>query len=347
MAGAYDSYPTHAPLPRPSRFSMRIVFLTGIWPPDVGGPATHGPEFARFLVENGHQVTVITMGDGEPDVRPCEVIVVPRAQRFPVRYGRVAFFAAQRARGADVLYATATYAAASVASSISRTPLVAKLVSDPAYERARRYGFFDGTLEQFQQPASRRVEALKRGRTRALRRARSLVVPSAYLAEIAGGWGLDRSRLTVPAARLVVIGDGPDRERLEVAARDSGAGDRIELRGALPRLDALAVVAGSTAALLTSDWENFPHSAVEALAVGVPVVSTAVGGVPEIVRDGENGLLVQAGDVDGVAGAMGRLLREEGLRSRLSAGAKPSVARLSVEETYGRLTEILERAARD
>jgi glycosyltransferase involved in cell wall biosynthesis len=151
----------------------------------------------------------------------------------------------------------------------------------------------------------------------------------------------------VPAARLVVIGDGPDRERLEVAARDSGAGDRIELRGALPRLDALAVVAGSTAALLTSDWENFPHSAVEALAVGVPVVSTAVGGVPEIVRDGENGLLVQAGDVDGVAGAMGRLLREEGLRSRLSAGAKPSVARLSVEETYGRLTEILERAARD
>lgn len=390
MAGAYDSYPTHAPLPRPSRFSMRIVFLTGIWPPDVGGPATHGPEFARFLVENGHQVTVITMGDGEPDVRPCEVIVVPRAQRFPVRYGRVAFFAAQRARGADVLYATATYAAASVASSISRTPLVAKLVSDPAYERARRYGFFDGTLEQFQQPASRRVEALKRGRTRALRRALSLVVPSAYLAEIAGGWGLDRSRLTVlpnpapvvaevasapqpsgtftfvgrltrqkalevafaavarvPAARLVVIGDGPDRERLEAAARDSGAGDRIELRGALPRLDALAVVAGSTAALLTSDWENFPHSAVEALAVGVPVVSTAVGGVPEIVRDGENGLLVQAGDVDGVAGAMGRLLREEGLRSRLSAGAKPSVARLSVEETYGRLTEILERAARD
>ena len=47
---------------------MRIVFLTGIWPPDVGGPATHGPEFSRFLVERGHDVTVITMGDGEPEV---------------------------------------------------------------------------------------------------------------------------------------------------------------------------------------------------------------------------------------------------------------------------------------
>ena len=41
---------------------MRVVFLTGIWPPDVGGPATHGPEFARFLVERGHEVTVVTMG---------------------------------------------------------------------------------------------------------------------------------------------------------------------------------------------------------------------------------------------------------------------------------------------
>jgi glycosyltransferase involved in cell wall biosynthesis len=368
---------------------MRIVFLTGIWPPDVGGPATHGPEFARFLVERGHEVTVVTMGDREPDVRPCEVVVVSRAQRFPVRYGRVAAIATRRARRADILYATATYAAASLASPVSRTPLVAKLVSDPAYERARRYGLFDGTLEQFQQPASTRVEALKRLRTHALRRASALVVPSAYLAEIAGGWGLDRTRLTVlpnpapavpelppslqpsgtftfvgrltrqkaldvafaavaqvPNARLVVIGDGPDRDRLEAAARDAGAGDRVEFRGALPRLDALAVVAGSTAALLTSEWENFPHSAVEALAVGVPVVSTAVGGVPEIVRDGENGLLIPVGDVDAVAAAMTRVLSDDGLRARLSRGARPSVAGLSVEETYGRLTEILAEARR-
>ena len=46
---------------------MRIVFLTGIWPPDVGGPATHGPEFSKFLVDRGHEVVVVTMGQGEPD----------------------------------------------------------------------------------------------------------------------------------------------------------------------------------------------------------------------------------------------------------------------------------------
>jgi glycosyltransferase involved in cell wall biosynthesis len=367
---------------------MRIVFLTGIWPPDVGGPATHGPELSRFLLERGHEVTVITMGDGEPAVRPCEVVVVSRAQRFPVRYGRVATLAARRARSADVVYATATYAAASFASSVTRTPLVAKLVSDPAYERARRYGLFDGTLEEFQHPCSRRVEALKRARTQALRRARAIVVPSAYLAAIAGRWGLQASRLSVlpnpvpeidvtraplepgtfvfvgrltrqkalevaidavgqvPPARLIVIGDGPDRERLEALAGASGAAGRIEFRGSLPRPDALAVVAGAEAALLTSAWENFPHSAVEALAVGVPVVSTAVGGVPEIVRDEVNGLLVKVGDADAAAGAMLRILREDGLRQRLAGAARPSVANLSVERVYGRLSSVLEAAAR-
>ena len=62
---------------------MRIVFLTGIWPPDVGGPATHGPEFARFLVERGHDVTVITMGDGEPEVRPIHTTTENPSQADP------------------------------------------------------------------------------------------------------------------------------------------------------------------------------------------------------------------------------------------------------------------------
>jgi glycosyltransferase involved in cell wall biosynthesis len=366
---------------------MRIVFLTGIWPPDVGGPATHGPEFSQFLVDRGHGVVVVTMGDGEPAVRPCEVVVVSRASSFPVRYGRTALAAARRARTADLVYATATYAAASFASSVSRTPLVAKLVSDPAYERARRYGLFDGTLEEFQEPGSVQLETLKRARSQALRRAGAIVVPSAYLAAITKTWGLDRSRVSVlpnpapdvdvaperlepgtfvfvgrltrakalevaiaaigqvPATRLILIGDGPDRRWLEQLAHDSDASDRIVFRGSLPRRDALAVVAGSEAAVLTSAWENFPHSAVEALAVGVPVVATAVGGVPEIVQDGVNGLLVPVGDIDAVAGAMSRIMLEPGLRDRLAAASRPSVAELSVARVYGQLETVLDRVA--
>ena len=363
---------------------MRIAFLTGIWPPDVGGPATHGPDFAAFLTGRGHTVRVVTMGDGEPAVRPCEVDVVSRRLPFPLRYGAVAVRGARAARGADVLYASATYAAAAVASRIARRPLVAKLVSDPAYERAQRYRLFAGSLEEFASARSRPVRALKALRTASLRRAGTIVVPSAYLAEIAVSWGLDRARIhvltnpappprdveperlppgtfvfvgrltrqkalpvaleavaSVPNARLVLVGDGPERAELERTA-----GERVEFRGAVPRDEALRTVAGAEAALLSSAWENLPHSAVEALSVGVPVVSTAVGGVPEVVRDGENGLLVPPNRPDALAAALRRVLEEPGLRDRLAAAARPSVEALSSDAIYGRLEVLLAEAAR-
>src|SRR5262249_28548490 len=179
------------------RFAMRILMLSGIWPPDVGGPATHGPDFARFLVARGHEVRVVTMADGEVTDRPCAVDTVSRGRPFVVRYPEVALRGARLGRRSDVVYATATYAAAAFASVGARRPLVVKLVSDPAYERAVRYGVFRGTLEAFQAASGGKVGALKAARTRALRRARAVVVPSAYLAEIARGWGLDVSRISV------------------------------------------------------------------------------------------------------------------------------------------------------
>jgi glycosyltransferase involved in cell wall biosynthesis len=228
------------------------------------------------------------------------------------------------------------------------------------------------------------MHVLKALRTAALRTARTIIVPSAYLADIAAGWGLRRDRLhvltnpappprdvppemlapgtfvfvgrltrqkalgtaieaiaRVPEARLVLIGDGPERAALERVA-----GHQVEFRGSLSRDDALQTVAGAEAALLSSDWENLPHSAVESLSVGVPVVSTAVGGVPEVVRDGENGLLVPPGRPDALAEAIRRILEEPGLRERLAAGAKPSVAAISSDLIYGRLEALLSEAAR-
>src|SRR5215831_16135994 len=106
---------------------MRVLFLTGIWPPDVGGPATHGPDFARFLRDRGHSVEVVTMADGEPTERPVPVHTVSRGRSFPIRYSNVAWTGLKRARKADVVYATATYAAAAAAAGGAGKPLVVKL----------------------------------------------------------------------------------------------------------------------------------------------------------------------------------------------------------------------------
>ena len=92
--------------------------------------------------------------------------------------------------------------------------------------------------------------------------------------------------------------------------------------------------------------ENFPHTVVEALAVGTPVIATRVGGVPELVRDEENGLLVAAGDTEAVADAISRLVRDAGLRDRLASEATRSVEPLQSEVLYARLEAILAEAAR-
>jgi len=365
---------------------MKIVLMTGIWPPDVGGPATHGPELARFLVGRGHSVHVVTMADREPTERPCPVETVSRELPFPARYPLVAARGARAARLADVLYASATYAAAAAASVAARRPLVVKLVSDPAYERAVRWGLFAGELEEFQGAPGPAIFVLKRLRTLALRRAGTVVVPSEYLAAIARRWGLDRSRIvTVPnpapaaalpdpaephartfvfagrltrqkalgtaiaavglveGARLVLIGDGPERPKVERLA--AGLPGRVELRGALPRAEVLRELSHATAAVISSDWENLPHAAVEALALGVPVVATAVGGVPEVVHDDVNGLLVPPGDPVALAEALRRVADDRGLRDRLAAAAAPSVADLTPDRVYGRIEELLREAA--
>ena len=99
----------------------------------------------------------------------------------------------------------------------------------------------------------------------------------------------------VEGVTLLVAGDGPDLPEVRREATARGLDGRVRFLGPLDRAGVLTLFRAADASILTSTWENFPHTAVEALAVGTPVVATAVGGVPEIVRDGENGLLVAAG----------------------------------------------------
>jgi glycosyltransferase involved in cell wall biosynthesis len=120
----------------------------------------------------------------------------------------------------------------------------------------------------------------------------------------------------------------------------------VRFVGALPRERVLELFAAADASVLSSSWENFPHSLVEALAVGAPVIATRVGGVPEIVEDGVNGLLVPAGDAAALAAAIRRFFSDDALRARLRAAAAPSVDRYGRELLYGELEQILAGAAR-
>jgi glycosyltransferase involved in cell wall biosynthesis len=151
----------------------------------------------------------------------------------------------------------------------------------------------------------------------------------------------------VPGARLIMIGDGPERQRLGAAVAAAGLSDRIALTGTLPRSEVMRWLHAADAALLSSAWENFPHAAVEALAVGTPVVATAVGGVPEVIESGVNGMLAPAGDAGALAQAMRAVTTDAALSARLRAGAAETAGRFGVERIYAAIERELVAAVGD
>jgi glycosyltransferase involved in cell wall biosynthesis len=122
---------------------------------------------------------------------------------------------------------------------------------------------------------------------------------------------------------FVVVGDGERRAELEAAASRVGLADRMRFLGWRRDLD--AIYADLDVVVLTSANEGSPVSLIEAMAAARPVVATAVGGVPDLVLDGEHGLLVPPGDSSATAEAIVSLLRDGGRRRAMGAAGRRRV----------------------
>jgi glycosyltransferase involved in cell wall biosynthesis len=123
----------------------------------------------------------------------------------------------------------------------------------------------------------------------------------------------------VPGARLLLIGDGPERERLAALATRLGVSGRITVTGTTSDVGAYLAAADVFAA--PSRNEGMGRALVEAMALGLPVVGAAVGGIPAVVTDGVCGRLVPADDVEALAEALTELARDAALRAKLGTGA--------------------------
>jgi len=117
---------------------------------------------------------------------------------------------------------------------------------------------------------------------------------------------------------MSIAGIGPEQERLRQAAIDCGVADAVTFVGRLGRDAIAALYKSADIALNPSRVDNMPNSILEALASGVPVVSTHVGGVPYMVDHGRTALLVPPQDPQAMADAMARLLRDRDLAYRIA-----------------------------
>ncbi len=132
----------------------------------------------------------------------------------------------------------------------------------------------------------------------------------------------------VPDARLVVAGGGPDRKALELAAARAGISARVRFLGF--RAGAAKLAACFDVFVLASRWEGLPNVLLEAMAAGCPAVATAVGGVPELIKNGRTGILVPPDDAAALAKAVTGLLQDEE-----SAAQMGQEARRWVVERFG------------
>jgi len=364
---------------------LRAVIVSGIYPPDIGGPATHARDLAIALRRRGHAVTVLTLGCGP---REAGVVRVPRSWPWPMRLMVVFLWLLVRRRRYDVVYATGLEVPAVWGCRVAGRPVVVKVVGDPAWERGRRLGVVSSDFEAYQRvpPRNARDTLHRFVRDRTLVAATAIVTPSNYLREVVRRWvrherevaviqnGVERisnpsrehrpegsirllsvGRLVshknvatviravarVPGAVLHVVGEGPELTALRSTATKEHVTDRVSFLGVRTRTEVFAELAWCDVFVSASGYEGLPHTVLEALVAGVPVVSSDAGGTGEAVRHEVNGLIVDPPTVEGVASAVSRLQSDADLLDRLRIGAGFAGDEWSLDRTVDRVETLL------
>jgi glycosyltransferase involved in cell wall biosynthesis len=151
-------------------------------------------------------------------------------------------------------------------------------------------------------------------------------------------------RRSVPSARLVIIGDGPDRKRLERVTRAMGLGDAVEFAGRMSGEQMVRALNRCRVFLNASPKEGWGLTVVEANACGVPVVGSNRPGLRDSIQDGVTGFLAPYGDVDAFAQRTVELLRDTKLHARMSSAGEAWARSLTWEKTADEMEQVFFRA---
>lgn len=359
--------------------------ITGIFPPDIGGPATYVSRLATSLHQQGYKVCVVTLGD-DPQRFLFPVQRVSRYLPLPLRLLSLFFTLLRYGRSYRVWYINGLELPAVLAGKLLRKRLVMKIVGDYAWERAMNRGLTTDSLDEFQQNKQEwQVELHKTLRAWLARQVERVITPGRYLKTLVHGWGVpehhiqviynaiepcsenlpskaeirkqlgvapeDRLLVTIgrlvpwkgiaqliellprlaPSVKLLVIGEGPEKNSLTELTRNLKISHRVTFLGKVSRNQGFAYMHASDVFVLNTAYEGFSHVLLEAMMVGVPVITTSVCGNPELVATEKNGILVQHGNIAELQEQLERVLDDSELRKRLIDGGKHTIQRFSWE----------------
>src|SRR6185437_15672344 len=290
---------------------MKILLATPLYPPDSGGPSTYAKMLVDELPRRGIEVTLVKFGD---------VKHLPPGVRHVVYF----FKCISNARDVDAVYALDPVSVgmpAALAAMLMSKKFLLRVPGDYAWEQGRqRFGVTE-ELDEFQtKKYNPGVERLRRIQKFVARHAVKIVVPSQYMQRVVSGWVADAKKVEViySSVQLPVEYELPPAlpqgktkkfevvtiarrvpwkgiEGLErVVARQEGW--HFTLLADLSHKEAMGLVKMADVFALNSTYEGLSHALIEAMALGTPIVATNVGGNPELITSGQNGLLIPPKD---------------------------------------------------
>lgn len=329
---------------------MRVLIATGLYPPESGGPATYTKLLEERLPARGIEVSVLPFR---------AVRHLPKG----IRHAAYVWKCLMLARQADVIFAQDTVSVglpAALAARILGKKFVVRVPGDYAWEQASgRWGVKD-SLDEFQPKRyGWRVGVLRAVQRFVVRSARSVVVPSEYMRRIVSGWGVapvliyNGIALPVPVELpksrpngflVVTVGRNVPWKGFKALAGvvEQEPGWHLFVADGLPRAQALGWVKAADAFVLNSTYEGLSHVLLEAMSLGTPIVATAVGGNPELITDGIEGLLIPPKNDEALHNALKNIEQNKEASHARAESARTKVARFSIDVTLGKLIDLLQ-----
>lgn len=382
----------------------KVLILTGVFPPDIGGPAAQIDALSRELIRNNYMVRVLTYGESNEQY-PYSVKRI--SKKIPLRSLVYLISGLIFSFRADIVYSWDLYSAgltSLIIKKLLRKKVINRFVGDSAWEKAasqRLIGQDDVSVFQ-DKKYSRKIERWKERRKKILINSDKVIVVSNFLKEVALKIGVSEEKIKViynsvdiiavnlddkedlkkkfdlegiillTSARLtpwkgvdmlieimpdliktrreiklVIVGDGPELERLKGLAK--GFKDCIIFKGKLPRTELLEYMRLADIFLLNTNYEGLSHTILEAMKIGLPVITTKVGGNPETVIDEETGLLVNYKDKKEWLKAINLLLDNPNLAQELASRAQKSLEKFNwnnlVKKTINVFEEICQKSS--
>lgn len=369
---------------------LKVLIATGIYPPDIGGPATYSKLLFEELPGRDIGVTVVSFGS---------VRKLPKVLRHFVYFLKIIV----KGIRSDIIFAQDPVSVglpSMLASKVIRKKFMIKIVGDYAWEQGvLRYGITDSldNFSRIKKGYPLYVKMLKIVQKMVAKNARVIITPSNYLKTVVSNWGVSKRKIVViynafevpdnvankkvlrqlmqlnekvvvsvgrlvpwkgfktligimpqlisefPDIRLLIIGSGPQKDELQEYIDEQYLGNHITLVGALDHETLLRYLRASDVFALNTFYEGFSHQLLECMALDLPVVTTDVGGNPELIDNKKNGLLVPYDDKKALKNSISLMLKDKKLSEKFAKSAKIKVKQFNKEALVDNTVEILKK----